>query len=93
MVLAKKRFDLRGRDINALGASFVAFTAKTRMSGIDFQGYEISKGAAEAIKAYVLANGGNYPEECRLVVNKVANDGGNPTGGGPKKSGIGCDLP
>jgi ATPase, P-type (transporting), HAD superfamily, subfamily IC len=78
VVLAKKRFDLRGRDINALGASFVAFTAKTRMSGIDFQGYEISKGAAEAIKAYVLANGGNYPEECRLVVNKVANDGGTP---------------
>ena len=78
MVLAKKRFDLRGRDINALGASFVAFTAKTRMSGIDFQGYEIRKGAAEAVKAYVLANGGSYPEECRLVVNKVANDGGTP---------------
>lgn len=78
VVLAKKRFDLRGRDINALGASFVAFTAKTRMSGIDFQGYEIRKGAAEAVKAYVLANGGSYPEECRLVVNKVANDGGTP---------------
>ncbi|WP_373485192.1 potassium-transporting ATPase subunit KdpB [Acetobacterium malicum] len=78
VVLAKERFDLRGRDIKALGASFVPFTAKTRMSGIDFQGQQIRKGAAEAVKAFVLANGGDYPEECHEIVKKVANDGGTP---------------
>ncbi|WP_026394148.1 potassium-transporting ATPase subunit KdpB [Acetobacterium malicum] len=78
VVLAKERFDLRGRDIKALGASFVPFTAKTRMSGIDFQGQQIRKGAAEAVKAFVLANGGDYPEECQEIVKKVANDGGTP---------------
>lgn len=78
VVLAKERFDLRGRDIKALGASFVPFTAKTRMSGIDFQGQQIRKGAAAAVEAFVLANGGDYPEECQEIVKKVAHDGGTP---------------
>ena len=53
MVLAKERFGIRARNMEELQASFVPFTAKTRMSGIDYNGNEIRKGAADAIKAYV----------------------------------------
>lgn len=78
VILAKERFNIRGRDLSKLGASFVEFTAKTRMSGIDFQGNEIRKGAADAVKAYVLERGGNYPEECEKIVQRVAGRGGTP---------------
>lgn len=78
VILAKGRFGLRGRDLSKLGATFVEFTAKTRMSGIDYQGNEIRKGAAEAVKAYVNDNGGFYPEECEKIVEKVAKEGGTP---------------
>lgn len=78
VVLAKKRFDIRGRDLEKLDATFVEFTAKTRMSGIDYQGNEIRKGAAEAIKNFVLDKGGDYPEECNQIVKQVASDGGTP---------------
>nr|WP_320024457.1 potassium-transporting ATPase subunit KdpB [uncultured Acetobacterium sp.] len=78
VVLAKERFDIRGRDLEKLDATFVAFTAKTRMSGIDYQGNEIRKGAAEAVKNLVLEKGGDYPEECNAIVMQVANDGGTP---------------
>ncbi|MDP4110071.1 MAG: potassium-transporting ATPase subunit KdpB, partial [Bacillota bacterium] len=78
VILAKERFSLRGRDILKLDASFVPFTAKTRMSGIDYHGNEIRKGAAEAVKAYVLEKGGSYPEECDSIVKNVAKQGGTP---------------
>lgn len=78
VVLAKEKFNIRGRDLSALGADFVEFSAKTRMSGIDYQGNEIRKGAAEAVKAYVVGNGGIYPEECKQTVNRVAGGGGTP---------------
>ncbi len=78
VVLAKERFGIRGRELSALGAGFVEFTAKTRMSGIDYQGNEIRKGAADTIKAYVLEKGGNYPEECEKLVTRVAEAGGTP---------------
>jgi K+-transporting ATPase ATPase B chain len=78
VVLAKEKFNIRGRDLSALGADFVEFSAKTRMSGIDYQGNEIRKGAAEAVKAYVVGNGGIYPEECKQTVNRVAGEGGTP---------------
>ncbi|MEA4919432.1 MAG: potassium-transporting ATPase subunit KdpB [Clostridiaceae bacterium] len=78
VILAKERFNIRGRDIQKMDASFVEFTAKTRMSGIDFQGNEIRKGAAEAVKAYVLDKGGIYPEECENAVRQVAQQGGTP---------------
>ena len=78
VILAKERFGIRGRDMSKLGASFVAFTAKTRMSGIDYQGNEIRKGAAEAVKSFVLDKGGEYPEECEKIVKKVAGEGGTP---------------
>ena len=78
VILAKDRFGIRGRDLEKLGASFVEFTAKTRMSGIDYQENQIRKGAAEAIKAYVLDQGGTYPDECGNIVNHIATQGGTP---------------
>ncbi|MEN6313157.1 MAG: potassium-transporting ATPase subunit KdpB [Clostridiaceae bacterium] len=78
VILAKERFGIRGRDLSRLGATFVEFTAKTRMSGIDYQGNEIRKGAAEAVKAYVIDKGGDYSEECSQIVKRVAGDGGTP---------------
>jgi len=78
VILAKERFGIRGRDLSKLGATFVEFTAKTRMSGIDYQGNEIRKGAAEAVKTFVLDKGGDYPEECNQIVKRVAGYGGTP---------------
>ncbi len=78
VVLAKEKFGIRGREMEKLNASFVEFTAKTRMSGINYQDNEIRKGAAEAIKNYVLDKDGHYPDECDKLVKKVAGLGGTP---------------
>ncbi|EAD0793616.1 K(+)-transporting ATPase subunit B [Listeria monocytogenes] len=78
VVLAKERFDIRGRDFAEMHAEFVPFTATTRMSGIDYQENTIRKGAVDAVRAYVTANGGTYPKECDAIVSKVAGAGGTP---------------
>ncbi|EAE7067370.1 potassium-transporting ATPase subunit KdpB [Listeria monocytogenes] len=78
VVLAKERFDIRGRDFAEMHAEFVPFTATTRMSGIDYQENTIRKGAADAVRAYVTANGGTYPKGCDTIVSKVAGAGGTP---------------
>jgi len=78
VVLAKQRFKLRERDIHALDAHFVHFTAQTRMSGVDMAGREIRKGAAEAIKAYVEAQGGHFPKSVTSKVEEVARRGSTP---------------
>ncbi|OFG87006.1 potassium-transporting ATPase subunit B [Listeria monocytogenes] len=78
VVLAKERFDIRGRDFAEMHAEFVPFTATTRMSGIDYQENTIRKGAADAVRAYVTANGETYPKECDAIVSKVAGAGGTP---------------
>ncbi|HCQ1355117.1 TPA: potassium-transporting ATPase subunit KdpB [Listeria monocytogenes] len=78
VVLAKERFDIRGRDFAEMHAEFIPFTATTRMSGIDYQENTIRKGAADAVRAYVTANGGTYPKECDAIVSKVAGAGGTP---------------
>lgn len=78
VVLAKDKFGIRGRELSKLQATFVAFTAKTRMSGIDYQGNEIRKGAADAVKAFVMEKGGAYPDECEHIVKQVAEAGGTP---------------
>ena len=78
VILAKERFGIRGRDLSRLGASFIEFTARTRMSGIDFQGNEIRKGASDAVKAYVTNQGGSYPDECGRIVERIAREGGTP---------------
>ena len=61
-----------------LHARFVPFTAKTRMSGIDYNGNEIRKGAADAVKRYVEEHGGSFSNECTQTVTRIANQGGTP---------------
>ncbi len=78
VVLAKEQFNLRGRSLSDQGMTFIPFTAKTRMSGVDIKGEEIRKGAAETIKAYIQDNGGIYPKECDEIVTRIANMGGTP---------------
>ncbi|EMG28769.1 potassium-transporting ATPase subunit B [Listeria fleischmannii 1991] len=78
VILAKERFDIRGRDFSGTQAEFIPFTAKTRMSGIDYADDTIRKGAADAVKKYVEEMGGTYPDECDTLVSKVANVGGTP---------------
>lgn len=76
VVLAKERFGIRGRSLKNM--EFIPFTAVTRMSGVDFEGSEIRKGAADAIQAYVTLGGGIYSEECGRVVKSIASQGGTP---------------
>ena len=78
VVLAKEQFGIRGRNINELGMKFVPFSATTRMSGVDYSGNEIRKGAADAVRQYVVENGGIYSKECDEVVKRVSNQGGTP---------------
>jgi K+-transporting ATPase ATPase B chain len=78
VVLAKAKFGIRGRELSKMNANFIEFTAKTRMSGVDFQGTEIRKGAAEAVREFVLAKGGEYPAECQEIVKRIAGMGGTP---------------
>jgi potassium-transporting ATPase ATP-binding subunit len=76
VVLAKERFDVRER---ALGEhSFIPFTAQTRMSGIDMNGTEIRKGAADAVKKFIEEHGGRAPAELDQIVQSVAEQGGTP---------------
>src|ERR1700693_361381 len=78
VVLAKERFGLRERDIVALGATFVPFSAQTRMSGVNLGGREVRKGAADAIRNYVIAKGGKFPSEVDTIVDNVARRGSTP---------------
>ncbi|REE19775.1 K+-transporting ATPase ATPase B chain [Paraburkholderia sp. BL27I4N3] len=78
VVLAKQRFNIRQRDMASLHATFLAFTAQTRMSGVDLPGREIRKGAADAVKNYVEANGGRFPNEVSNAVADVARRGSTP---------------
>ena len=78
VVLAKEKFGLRGRELSDQHLTFVPFTAQTRMSGVDYDGGEIRKGAADAVRAYVEGAGGVYSEECRNLVDQVARQGGTP---------------
>jgi potassium-transporting ATPase ATP-binding subunit len=79
VVLAKQKFDIRARDINQLGASFVHFTAQTRMSGVDLpEGRAIRKGAADAIRNHIEALGGSFPTALQAKVDEVARRGSTP---------------
>ena len=78
VVLAKERFNIRERSIEGAGLVSIPFSANTRMSGVDFEGHEIRKGAADAIKAYVEAHGGIYSDECRAKVEDISRAGGTP---------------
>ncbi|MFZ4538126.1 potassium-transporting ATPase subunit KdpB [Propionivibrio sp.] len=78
VILAKQRFQLRERDIQALDAHFVHFSANTRMSGVDMAGRQIRKGAAEAIRKHVEAQGGNFPKSVSVKVDEVSRRGSTP---------------
>ncbi len=78
VVLAKQRFNLRERDVQNLQATFVPFTAQTRMSGINIQHRMIRKGSVDAIRRHVEANGGRFPAEVDKLVEGVARQGGTP---------------
>src|SRR5262249_36489746 len=78
VVLAKQLYNIRERDVKALGAHFVPFTAQTRMSGVDTREHEIRKGATDAIDAYVRAKGSQFPPEVRTAVETVSKAGGTP---------------
>jgi len=78
VVLAKQRFGLRGRDVHTLGASFIPFTAQTRMSGVDLDGRRIRKGAADAVAHFVEESGAHFPPRVRQTVDDVARQGATP---------------
>ncbi|MBW0451080.1 potassium-transporting ATPase subunit KdpB [bacterium M00.F.Ca.ET.228.01.1.1] len=78
VVLAKQRFNIRQRDMASLHAEFLAFTAQTRMSGVDLPNRQIRKGAADAVKHYVEAHGGRFPNEVSNAVAEVARRGSTP---------------
>ena len=78
VVLAKEKYGLRGRELSSYGASFIPFSAVTRMSGVDLDGREIRKGAFEAIVSYCSVNGFRVPSEVEETVKNIANSGGTP---------------
>ena len=78
VILAKEEFGIRGRNLNEKDIKFIPFTAKTRMSGVDYDGDEIRKGAADSIKDYIVKSGGVYSQECEEAVVKISNQGGTP---------------
>lgn len=78
VVLAKEQFGLRGRTLEDKGMEFIPFTAATRMSGVNYEGNEIRKGAADSVRTYVEAAGGVFPQECDEAVERIAKAGGTP---------------
>ena len=78
IVLAKQKFAIRERNISELGATFVAFSAQTRMSGVNIGDRQIRKGAADAIRSYVEARTGKFPEEAGRIADIVARRGSTP---------------
>ncbi|HZR84434.1 MAG TPA: potassium-transporting ATPase subunit KdpB [Candidatus Binatia bacterium] len=78
VVLAKQQHGLRERDIHSLGAHFVPFSAQTRMSGVDYDGRKVRKGAADAIEQHVRRLGGRLSPDVRGNVERIAREGGTP---------------
>jgi K+-transporting ATPase ATPase B chain len=78
VVLAKEKYGLRGRELSSYAATFIPFTALTRMSGVDLDGRHIRKGASDAIAQYCAQNGNRVPAEVEEAVKTIANSGGTP---------------
>ncbi|MDU1272217.1 MAG: HAD-IC family P-type ATPase [Escherichia coli] len=78
VILAKQRFNLRERDVQSLHATFVPFTAQSRMSGINIDNRMIRKGSVDAIRRHVEANGGHFPTDVDQKVDQVARQGATP---------------
>jgi potassium-transporting ATPase ATP-binding subunit len=90
VVLAKRDYNLRGRELAETDAQFIAFSALTRMSGVDIAGRRIRKGARDQIVQFVLQNGGNAPVELAPIVERIAKGGGTPlvVAEGPRVLGV-----
>ncbi len=90
VVHAKEKYRLRERDIKRLGATFVPFSAQTRMSGVDLDGRQVRKGAPDAIEAHVKSLGGSFPPSVRGVVDRIAREGATPlvVADGPRVLGV-----
>jgi K+-transporting ATPase ATPase B chain len=78
VVLAKEKYGLRGRELAPHETHFVPFTAQTRMSGVNLNGFEIRKGAADAVREYLLEHGREVSAEVNAVVERIARSGGTP---------------
>jgi K+-transporting ATPase ATPase B chain len=90
VVLAKQQHGIRGRELTGLGAQFIPFTAQTRMSGVDFEGRRIRKGAADAVEHWLTEQGGAMPAELQRAVENVARQGATPlvVADGPRALGV-----
>ncbi len=78
VVLAKQKYQLRGREVAAHEAHFIPFTAQTRMSGVDLDGRRIRKGATESIAEFVEDHGGRVPPELTGITDRISRSGGTP---------------
>jgi K+-transporting ATPase ATPase B chain len=78
VVLAKEKYGLRGRELAPHEATFVAFTAQTRMSGVDFDNREIRKGAADAIQKYLGSGSNHLNADLTNIVERISREGGTP---------------
>src|SRR6185369_15538217 len=78
VVLAKQRYGLRGRELAPHEAHFIPFTAQRRMSGVDYDGREVRKGAADAIAKYLNGMGRAVPHELNDIVEGISKAGGTP---------------
>ncbi len=90
VVLAKEQYGLRERNVHELGATFVPFSAQTRMSGVNLNGRQVRKGAADAIEEHVRALGGRFPVAVERSVELIARKGGDAPRGGRWDRGHGC---
>jgi K+-transporting ATPase ATPase B chain len=78
VVLAKEKYGLRGRQLSSHEAHFIPFSAQTRMSGVDLNGFEIRKGAVDAVSNYLVQNGKPMPMDVKTTVDEIARSGGTP---------------
>jgi K+-transporting ATPase ATPase B chain len=78
VVLAKQKYGIRARELASLDATFVPFTARTRMSGVDLDGRRIRKGAVDAVAGFIGEQGAALPVELKLRADHIAREGGTP---------------
>lgn len=78
VILAKEKYGLRGREIAEMSATFIPFTAQTRMSGANLPDRQIRKGAAQAIQTYVKQMNGTFPASIQVSIDKIGRQGGTP---------------
>src|SRR5437899_1127412 len=76
VVLAKERYNMRGRDLSSHDTKFIPFSAQTRMSGVDIDGREIRKGAPDSIARFISPSGNAIPDELKLRIQEISNSGG-----------------